>query len=242
MSASRVPARRFLDPVELYDLCHQWIDHAGHAGRVGAFLDQLGVPEDGTVVEAACGSGLWLSHLPGAARRRGGFDLDASALARARLRVPGGTFVQADLCRWHWTEPLDAILVLFGALAYVSDDALPAAVACLAEALRPGGVALVEPWVEPSEFVPAPQLVVVDTPALKVCRQVLPVCVDGWVDLAFHHMVTARGVPPTVVVTRDRLRLRDTAVLEAALVSAGLRKVGSIPGTAPGRAVSAWRR
>lgn len=235
------PARRFLEPVELYDLCHQWIDHRGHGGRIAAFLDELGVPEGGLVVEAACGSGLWLAQVP-PRWRRGGFDLDAASLRRAAGRVPGARFERADLCDWTWPEPVDAALALFGALAYVSDEALPVAVAALRDVLAPGGVALVEPWVDPADFVAAPQMVVVDTPALKVARQVLPAAHQGWVELAFHHHVTARGLRPTTVVTHDRLRLRPTLDLENALVEGGLEQVGAIAGTAAGRQITAWRR
>ena len=235
------PAARFADPVELYDLCHQWVDHARHGARVAAFLRDLGVPVGGAVIEAACGTGLWLAAL-GPRWERGGFDLHASSLSRARTRVPHGTFWQADLADWAPAAPVEAVLCLFGALAYVPEAQLDAAAACLADALAPGGVALVEPWVRPDEFVAGqPQQVVVDTPWLKVCRQVLPRREGDQAVLAFHHLVSGPGLPPALVRSEDRLWLRDDARLAAALTHAGLREAGAIEGTMPGRQITAWR-
>ena len=123
------------------------------------------------------------------------------------------------------------------------DADLPRAAACLARALAPGGLALVEPWVRPDGFTPGrPQLVVVDTPWLKVCRQVLPRREGDLAVLDFHHLVSGPGLPPTLVRSTDRLHLRPDATLFAALEGAGLRRLGGLPGTMPDREISLWRR
>lgn len=239
---ARPPAARFAEPIELYDLCHQWVDHAAHGARMAEALRAAGLPEGATVLEGACGTGLWLSAL-GPGWRRAGFDLDRDSLSRAQARIPDGRFFEADLADWRVERPVDAVLLVFGALAYVPDAALAGAAACVAQALAPGGVALVEPWVAPADFQPGrPQLVVVDTPYLKVCRQVLPRRDGDAAVLDFHHLITAAGLPPRLVRTTDRLVLRDDAVLDAALQGAGLHLEDRIPGTMPGRTMGLWRR
>ncbi len=180
---------------------------------------------------------------PGGDFTLSGFDLDEASLRRARGRVPGGHFFVGDLADWAPPAQVDAVLALFGALAYLSDASLPGGARCIHDALRPGGLALVEPWVRPGEFTAhRPQQVVVDSPWLKLCRQVLPRKEGDQAVLEFHHLVCGPGLPPRQVVTKERLTLREDEALERVLNDAGLRLEGRIEGTMPDRQIGIWRR
>lgn len=235
-------AARFAEPAALYDLCHQWIDHRAVAAQIEAALLEVGVPDGARLLEACCGTGLWLAALPERYQRLG-FDLDAPSLAVARARLPAAQLFEARLQDWRVDEPVDVILAIFGALAYLSEAELPAGIAALHAALRPGGLLLAEPWVSPEELQPhKPELLTIDTPHLKLSRQVLPERQGDAVLLRFHHLLTATGLPPRLIITEDRLTLRSPGALHQALRQGGFSLLRELPGTGPDRQIGLWRR
>jgi SAM-dependent methyltransferase len=245
------PALRFAEPAALYDLCHQWIDHRAVLSPVVEALRRHGLPDDGRALEACCGTGLWLAALP-AGLQKLGFDLDEPSLAVARARLPGAALFCADLGGWALPADaggeVDVAIAIFGALAYLDDQALPGGVACLRAALKPGGLLVAEPWVAPEELSAGrPELLTVDTPHLKLSRHVLPERVrdpvrGDQVVLRFHHLLSATGLSPRLITTEDRLTLRRAAALHDALRHGGFSLLEELPGTGPDRQIGLWRR
>jgi SAM-dependent methyltransferase len=95
--------------------------------------------EFGRVLEAGCGSGLNLalvrSFAPNASLA--GCDIYESELAKARTRVPGAEFFQADLTRWEGDASYDLVLNV-DVLEHIAD--YKAALRMMASCLRPGGL------------------------------------------------------------------------------------------------------
>lgn len=219
------PPDPYGNPANLYDLVYQWRDYAGHTARLVEMLDAHGVRDGEAVLEAACGTGVYLRPL---SRRWSvaGFDLDPSMLTVARSHLPQGHFFAADLRDFAVDEPVGAVLALFGALAYVPPEHLPGAARSLRRALRPGGVAVVESWRSPERFEPEiPHMVTVDTRFLKVARVVVPKRMGGRAVLDFRWLVARPGYPVTELSTRDELWLYTPEELEDRLVGAGLEVV-----------------
>jgi SAM-dependent methyltransferase len=137
---------------DLYDYVYSWKDYDGEAESIRQILIEEGVGEGSAVLEAACGTGRYLEHL---SRwfEVSGFDLDPAMLRAACWRVPDGTFFSADMSGFSIPSPCDALLCLFGGVGYLEPTSARAAgAAAFFAAVRPGGVALLEPWVEPDEF------------------------------------------------------------------------------------------
>ena len=210
------PGARFSNTAELYDLVYHFKDYRGDAQRIAQMLVGHGLKGGAAVLEGACGTGAYLQFLRGV--RRFGYDLDPAMLKVARARVPDATLWKADLARPDIPEPMDAILLLFGALGYVPPEALDACIEAHAQALAPGGLMLVEPWVAPDAFQPnRPHMATYETPFLKIARQVIPRLEDGWCVLDFHFLVSRPDFPVEHLQTTDRLYLHDHDRLEAAL-------------------------
>ncbi len=117
-------------------------------------VDLLDLGPGGQVLDVCCGSGA--SALPAAARvgPRGqvvGVDLADGLLTLARAKaderaLTNTTFVAGDMDRLHVADgSMDAVVCVLG--LYFSHD-LPATVARLWRALRPGGVLAVTTWGE----------------------------------------------------------------------------------------------
>jgi len=94
------------------------------------------------VVELGCGNGTRESRELAARFQLTGVDLSAEQLRRARARVPGATFVQADLTTVDFApDSLDAVCALY-VLNHVPRELLPQVFDHVQTWLRPDGLFL----------------------------------------------------------------------------------------------------
>jgi len=99
---------------------------------------------DGRVLDLGCGDGAISRPLLGAGNRLTLVDFSAAMLERARERTPDGApveFVEADILQYVAAAPYDAVICV-GVLAHVPD--VPRAISVVAEAVRPGGLAVLQ--------------------------------------------------------------------------------------------------
>lgn len=142
----------FRERADLYDRIYHWKDYAAESARIRGLLDAAGVADGARVVEGACGTGAYLVHLA-KHYQVSGFDLNQGVLDVARRKLPDTPLFRADLADFNLDAPADVLLCLFGSIGYLDPVRdLPRAAACFFRALRPGGIALVEPWFSPAEF------------------------------------------------------------------------------------------
>lgn len=83
------------------------------AARLAAMDEALGVGALGPVLEAGCAEGHFTEKLIRRSSRVLAVDISTVALARARLRAPQATFVEADLLTWEpgAAAPFEAVIV-----------------------------------------------------------------------------------------------------------------------------------
>ena len=100
------------------------------------------LPADAQVVELGCGNGTRETRELAVRFRLAGVDLSAEQLHRARARVPGATFVQADLTTVDFAPgSLDAVCAFY-VLNHVPRELLPQVFDHVHSWLRPGGLFL----------------------------------------------------------------------------------------------------
>lgn len=137
-----------------YDAIYHWKDYGAESERLHALLQAEGVPDGARILEAACGTGTHLSHL-----RRwyqpSGFDGSPSMLEQARAKLPPEVELWlADMASFSVATPYSALLCLFSSIGYLHGEAsLSAAARCFAQALVPGGILILEPWLRQEAFV-----------------------------------------------------------------------------------------
>ncbi len=210
------PGARFSNVSELYDLVYHFKDYRGDATRIARMLVERGLKAGAKVLEGACGTGTYLQWLNGVEKY--GYDLDPAMLELAHKRLPDATLWPADLADPRIPEPMDAILLLFGAVGYVPPERLPAMIEAHAASLRPGGVLLLEPWVQPEEFLGnRPHMATYETPFLKIARQCVTRREGGWSVLDFHYLVARPDFPVEQLRSTERLWLYTHEELLAAL-------------------------
>ena len=162
----------FTQSSALYDIIHgQRFDAAAAASKVHALVQSHTRGAAKTLLDVACGTGAYLSHLR-AHYAIEGLDLDPGMLAVARRKLPEVPLHQADLVDFDLGRRFDAVLCLGSAIGYVATaERLHQAVATLACHTAPGGVLIVEPWFTPEVWESGRLTAdLVDQPSLKIAR------------------------------------------------------------------------
>ena len=145
-------------------------DYAAESAAV-ADLITARRPEAATLLDVACGTGLHLVHLADRFECVG-LDVEGGMLGVARERLPTVSFVEGDMADFDLGQRFDAVVCLFSSIAYMAtEERLRAAVTSMAAHLEPGGVLVVEPFIQPSQFREGHiGFLTVDLPEVKVAR------------------------------------------------------------------------
>jgi len=138
---------------EVYDLIYaDIIDYPAAAEQVTSLI-RVRKPDAHTLLEAACGTGAVLLPLR-AQFEVHGFDLSADMLRVARAKIPDIDLRQGDMRDFQWGRRFDAVICMFSSIGYMTDyDSLEAAYGSFAAHLVPGGVVIVESWLEPAAYI-----------------------------------------------------------------------------------------
>ena len=143
----------FTRSARIYDAIYGGQDYAAAGRRVQEHIQRL-APEARDLLDVGCGTGRHLEHLRDHYAVEG-LDLSPELLAVARERLPDVPLHTADMAEADLGRRFDVVTCLFSAIGYVrTADRLEATLARMAGHLRPGGVALVEPWFTPEAYWP----------------------------------------------------------------------------------------
>ncbi len=91
------------------------------AARLAAMDAALGAGPLGRVLEIGCAEGHFTERLARRASSVTALDISSVAIARARQRVPGAAFIEADLLTWEPGAELPFDAVILGDVLYYLD-------------------------------------------------------------------------------------------------------------------------
>ena len=227
----------------LYDAIYHWKDYPAEASRLADLLGAEGVPEGSRLLEAACGTG---KHLAALAPRFAvaGYDGSEEMLGFARERLPAASLWRQDLRDPVPGGPYDALLCLFSSIGYLPDRAaLGQALRAFAAALRPGGVAVIEPWIAPEDHHgDRTFLHTVDQPGFKVVRMARSTREGDMAWMDFTWLVGRDGSPVESFTERHGLWMCPRPVFAAELDAAGFDARFEADGLSRGRGLWIGRR
>lgn len=209
----------FTKSARFYDALYSFKDYAREAEILRGLLSaQLG----GSLLDVACGTGKHLELLRSSFTCEG-LDLDPVLLDVARERLPGIPLHLADMTDFDLGKQFDVVTCLFSAIGFAeTTPKLDSAIACVAQHLAPGGIAIVEPWLDPSVWqTDHLHALFVDEPDLKIARMSKP-STDGNVSVIdFEYLIsTHAGIERASENHRLGLFSRDD--YESAFIKAGL--------------------
>ncbi|HEU4882181.1 MAG TPA: class I SAM-dependent methyltransferase [Longimicrobium sp.] len=218
-----------------YDQIYGQKPYADEAARVHQAIQAHLRSGGNALLDVGCGSGNHLAHL-GRHYRCDGVDLDAGLLDIARGRYPESAFYQSDMAEFDLGRRYDALICLFSAIGYVKTvERLEETMRTFARHLRPGGVAVVEPWLTPDTFrvgnvrVDTPQ-----HPEVTVVRMTHSGLHDGLSVLTFSYLIgRVEGIER--FEERHELGLFTVEQMRDSFHSAGLEVVEHDPHGLTGR-------
>ena len=206
-----------------------------------------GVPDGARVLEAACGTGAYAARLR-ERFRMSCLDISEGLIAVSRKKNPDVPHVVADMADFTLgdfgaDEPFDALVCLFGSVGYLlTAERVRAALRCFAEAVRPGGAVIVEPWLAPETFKPGfSWLDTYQDDDVKLARasysSVREEAGAKYSILDFEWVVTRTGVGLDRFSERHELWLCPREVMAEAFRAAGLRARFEEEGLLPRRGI-----
>jgi SAM-dependent methyltransferase len=206
---------------DLYDLVYSFKDYEGEAKRVDELIRQTR-PEARTLLDVACGTGSHLVHL-GARYEVEGLDLEPALLEVAKTKLPDTRLHLDDMTSFDLGRTFDAVTCLFSAIGHAgTEDALRAAIQCMSDHLEPGGVLIVEPWLQPDAFIPGYlTMTIVDEPDIKLVRMERSHA-EGQVSVLDFHYVINRPEGITQFTEQHRPTMFSRGQQERAFEDAGL--------------------
>jgi len=134
------------DSPEVYDVAFGW-DLTLELEFVEACFLKHVIDPVRRIVEPACGTGRILAALAGRGYEVLGYDRSPEmvAFANAKLKKWAGRVMRGEMATFHPPGTFDAAINLVNSIGYLLDDeAMASHLACVAEAVRPGGVYLVQ--------------------------------------------------------------------------------------------------
>lgn len=193
-------------------------------------------------LDVGCGTGRHLELL----RHRYevvGLDRSAAMLRIARRRLPGVRLVRGDMRAFYLGRAFDVVSCLYSGIGHLrSTREVGASFANFARHLRPGGVCLVEPWIDPADFRPGfVQLVVDPDPKEPIARMAVSARVGARSRVRYDYLIGNRRGVRHVRETVDGLLVRRAHLL-ALMRAAGLRATFLPRGLTPGRGLLVGRK
>jgi len=136
---------------KFYDTIHHFLDYNASSKKLNTLIKKHN-PNAKTLLDVGCGTAKHLQYL----RKYyyvEGLDLCSDLLKFARERCPEVSFHQRNMTDFNLGRTFDVITCLFASISYVKTvECLDQAVASMARHLRPGGIMIVEPWVNPESY------------------------------------------------------------------------------------------
>ena len=213
----------YRDLAKYYDIQYSWKDYRAEVRKLEQIVRQYGRSGGRSWLDVACGTGKHLELL----RRRYdcvGVDASAEMLRVARRRLPGVRLVQADMRSFSLGRQFDVVSCMFSAIGHLTSERdLARAFARFAGHLKPGGVAIVEPWILPSRAKPGHvHLRTYESPEVTLVRMAYSRIRGRHTIIRYYHLIgiPRRGIQFLEEV--DRGLMADPAGLQRLMRRAGL--------------------
>jgi ubiquinone/menaquinone biosynthesis C-methylase UbiE len=228
----------YSEAAAFYDLIHDARDRDADA-EAQVVIDEVRLrnPQARTLLDVACGTGANLRRFSESFEVVG-LDASADMLAIARRKHPPVHLVTADMRSFDLGRRFDAVVSIFSGIGYLVEvEDLRRAVATMARHLTPGGVLMLEGWVEPDRWTgSAVSVDAVETPGLALAR-VTRSTRDGLRTELTSRYVAATNSGLETIDEHHVMRLSDPEEFATAYQQAGLRFERLSDLLRPGRAV-----
>ncbi len=212
----------FSKSAKFYDAQYFWKRYAEESEQLTKLIRRH-IPDAQTLLDVACGTGAHIKYLLEYGFEVEGLDLDEELLRIAKEKNPGTVLHRADMHDFDLGKTFDVVTSMFSAIGYADGiDGLNRTMRTIARHMRPGGLAVIEPWFTPDQFRPGTtHALFVDQPDIKLARMNVSRVEGNTSVLDFRFMVAKDGQIDTFEEVH-RLNLFTEDEYRAAFIQAGL--------------------
>jgi len=226
----------FHELARYYDVYLSGKDYRGESRRLETIAHRYGrtggPASRGSWLDVGCGTGGHLEYL----RKRhpvAGVDLSPEMLRLARIRLPGISLRIGDARTFRFGRTFDVVSCVFGLLGHIEQERdVRRVFERISAHLTPGGVAIVEPWIDPAHYRPGfIHLMVHDDSTTKAVRLSYSTRRGRRLVVRSHYLLATRGRPVRhlgevsvgLMIPPDRLvRMMEDVGLRARFLPRGL--------------------
>ena len=197
---------------KIYDAIYSFKNYQSEAALLHELIGRHKRSRGNALLDVACGTGSHLKFLRNHYAVEG-VDLTPEMLQIARARHPEIPFHHGDMRSFDLGRKFDVITCLFSSIGYMKTPRrMREAVINMSRHLEPGGVLIVEPWINEETFHPGElHALVVDRPELKIARFDIPY-LKGRVSVHKWHLMI--GTPAKIEYLTDKHELGLFSELE----------------------------
>jgi SAM-dependent methyltransferase len=240
----------FRELARYYDLLYSGKNYRAEVAGLIALARCYGRSNGRDWLDVACGTGRHLEYL----REKYsvvGVDLSPDMLAIARRRLPRADLYRGDMRSFHLRRQFDVVSCLFSAIGHLPNEReVGRAFANFARHLKPGGVALVEPWLTPEIFRGGHvHLVSAEAPGIRIARLSFARRLGRRSRIDYHYLIGREGqgvrslvetsIEPLISLPRLVELMRAAGLRPRVLARGPLTGRGLLLGVKPRTAVAA---
>jgi len=213
----------YSDLAKYYDGQYAAKDYREEVRRLEAIARRYGRSGGRSWLDVACGTGKHLDFL----RRRhecAGVDASPEMLRVARRRLHGVPLVRGDMRTFRLGRTFDVVTCLFSAIGHLtSEEDIRKTFDTISRHLKPGGVAIVEPWILPSKARPGHiSLRTYQDPTVTVVRLAYSTVRGRTTVIRYCYLIGEPGRGIRFLEETDRGRMVDARRLQLLLRRSGL--------------------
>lgn len=135
-----------------YDLMYKWKDYKKEAALLEKYIRTYLVKKKYKLLDLACGTGEHHRFLSKKIEVQG-LDLNKKMLQIARKKNPNISYKHGDMTSFTLKEKYDVVTCLFSSIGHLrSYTDFEKMIACVVQHLNPGGVFLIEPFIDKKDF------------------------------------------------------------------------------------------
>jgi len=139
---------------DIYDAGNIHKDYKTESSILKEIITKYKQSNSNELLDVGCGTGLHLPYLIDEYAVTG-VDISEKQLEGARKRLPGVTFIRGDMRDFTLRHKFDVVSCLFSGIGYVYPyEQMEKAIVNMSDHLKPGGILIVEPWLQPGTFKP----------------------------------------------------------------------------------------
>jgi len=220
-----------------YDRIYSFKNYEAEVKKLQSIFNRYASNNVKTILEVACGTGNYLQFLQHQYTVEG-LDISPNMVKEAQHKLPGINIKQGDMRQFNTGRKYDAVLCLFSSIAYMlNEEDLTKAIQMMVNHLKPGGILIIEPFVQKEKFTVG-HLGVLNNEweDLKISRHNTTTLDEQDIcKMDFHYLITTRENGVRYFIEPHTIWLIPQALMLSIMQKAGLEANFTYDGLIPNR-------